>query len=59
MTRRNLYQLLKKNKVSWGHHQKRHIYAVIARKKVILSKVAGLKAVEKKVESKTEEEIQI
>ena len=38
-------QLLKKNKDSWGHHQKRRIYALIARRKVILVNTAGLKAV--------------
>ena len=52
-------QLLKKNKDSWGHHQKRDIYALIARRKVILLRTAGLKAVAKKVKVLNKEEIQV
>ena len=33
MTKRNLYLLLKKNKVSWEQHQKRRLYALTANEK--------------------------
>ena len=49
MIRRNLYLRIKKNKVSWDHQQKRRIYALIASEKDILSRIVGLKEVEKKV----------
>ena len=49
MTREKLSQFLRRNKDSWGHHLKNHIYALIARRKVILLRLVGPKAVERKV----------
>ena len=58
-TRKNFYLRIKRNKGSWDHQQKRHIYALIASEKDILSRIAGLKEVEKKAKAKAEKEIQV